>query len=121
MCNFIKKETPALVVFCEFCEVFKITFHTENFQTTASALLTYIFQNFLLVFVSELEVENEWLYCARTDLCLKFPFFSCFGFQTRSIRSIKVGIVEKPDPNYGPERKTVPLKRNRSKNRTSRR
>ena len=34
--NFIKKETLAHVFSCEFCEISKNTFFTENLQTTAS-------------------------------------------------------------------------------------
>ena len=34
--NFIKKETPAQVFSCEFCEIFKNTFFTEDLQMTAS-------------------------------------------------------------------------------------
>ena len=37
-CNFIKKETLALVFSCEFCEIFKNTFLTERLWTTASVL-----------------------------------------------------------------------------------
>ena len=35
-CNFIKKETLAQVISCEFCEISKNTFFTEHFWTTAS-------------------------------------------------------------------------------------
>ena len=35
-CNFIKIETLAYVVFCEFFEISKKTFFTENLWTTAS-------------------------------------------------------------------------------------
>ena len=34
--NVIKKETPKQVLSCEFCELFKNTFFTEQVQTTAS-------------------------------------------------------------------------------------
>ena len=37
-CNFIKKETLALVFSCEFCEISKNTFSTEHLQTTASGI-----------------------------------------------------------------------------------
>ena len=37
-CNFIKKETPAQVFSCEFCEIFKSTFFTEYLRVTASDL-----------------------------------------------------------------------------------
>ena len=43
----IKKETPALVFCCEFCESLKNTFFTEQFHMTASVtliLLKYDFQ-----------------------------------------------------------------------------
>ena len=33
-CNFIKKETLALVFSCEFCEIFKNNFFTEHFTST---------------------------------------------------------------------------------------
>ena len=35
-CNFIKKETPTKVFSCEFCEVFKNIFFTENVPITSS-------------------------------------------------------------------------------------
>ena len=35
-CNFIKKETLAQVFSCEFCEIFKNTFFTEQLRTTTS-------------------------------------------------------------------------------------
>ena len=35
-CNFIKKETLAQVVSCEFCEISKNTFFTEHLWETAS-------------------------------------------------------------------------------------
>ena len=35
-CNFIKKNTLAKVLFCEFCEFFKKAFFTENLRVTAS-------------------------------------------------------------------------------------
>ena len=35
-CNFIKKEIPAQVFSCEFCEISKNTFFTEHLWTTAS-------------------------------------------------------------------------------------
>ena len=38
-CNFIKKETLAQVLSCEFCEIFKNTFSTEHLQTTASIII----------------------------------------------------------------------------------
>ena len=36
-CNFIKKDTLAQVLSCEFCEISKNTFFTEHLWTTASA------------------------------------------------------------------------------------
>ena len=36
VCYFIKKETLAQVLSCEFCEISKNTFFTEHLQTTAS-------------------------------------------------------------------------------------
>ena len=39
VCNFIKKDTPAEVFFCEFCKISKNTFFTEHLWTTASVLL----------------------------------------------------------------------------------
>ena len=35
-CNFVKKETPALVFSCEFCEISKYTCFTEHLWATAS-------------------------------------------------------------------------------------
>ena len=37
-CNFISKKTVAQLFSCEFCEIFKNTFFTEHFWTTASVL-----------------------------------------------------------------------------------
>ena len=34
--HFIKKETPAQVFFCEYCEIFKITYFEKHLRTTAS-------------------------------------------------------------------------------------
>ena len=39
ICNFIKKETLAQVLSCEFCEISKNTFYTEHLWTTPSASL----------------------------------------------------------------------------------
>ena len=36
VCNFIKRETLAHVFSCEFCEIFKNTFFTEQLQVTDS-------------------------------------------------------------------------------------
>ena len=36
ICNFIKKETPTQVFSCEFCEISKNTFFTEQVWATAS-------------------------------------------------------------------------------------
>ena len=38
-CNFIKKETLAQVFLCEFCEIFKNTFFTEDLMETASLII----------------------------------------------------------------------------------
>ena len=38
-CNFIKKETLALVFACEFCAISKNTYSTEYFRTTTSSLV----------------------------------------------------------------------------------
>ena len=38
-CNFIKKETPAQMFSCEFCEIFRNTFFTEHLWKTASIFL----------------------------------------------------------------------------------
>ena len=37
--NFIKKETPAQVISCEYCEIFKNTYFEENLQTAVSKTL----------------------------------------------------------------------------------
>ena len=37
-CNFIKKESPIQMFSVEFCEIFKITFFTEDLLETASAI-----------------------------------------------------------------------------------
>ena len=41
-CNFIKRETLAQVLFCEFCEIFKKTFFTEHLRTTATDFFHWI-------------------------------------------------------------------------------
>ena len=38
-CNFIQKETLAHVFSCEFCEIFKNTFFTEQLRATASGTI----------------------------------------------------------------------------------
>ena len=38
ICNFIQKEPLAQVLSCEFCEISKNTFLTENLWTTASKI-----------------------------------------------------------------------------------
>ena len=50
-CNFIKKETLAQVLSCEFCEIFKKTFFTEHLWTTASIVI-WIFTGICIVIVS---------------------------------------------------------------------
>ena len=50
-CNFIKKETLAQVLSCEFCEIFKNTFLTEHLWTTASITI-WIFTDICIVIVS---------------------------------------------------------------------
>ena len=47
-CNFIKKETQAQVFSCEFCEISKNTFSTEQLRTTASD--SSVFHDVLRVF-----------------------------------------------------------------------
>ena len=39
-CNFIKKDTLAQMLSCEFCEISKNTFFTEQLWTTASVIST---------------------------------------------------------------------------------
>ena len=41
---FIKKESLALVFFCEFCEISKISFFTEHLRTTTSDSQTVNFE-----------------------------------------------------------------------------
>ena len=41
-CNFIKKETQGQVFTCEFCEISKNTFFTEQLWATASKCLMYV-------------------------------------------------------------------------------
>ena len=47
-CNFIKKESLALVFSCEFCEISKSTSFTEHLWTTASASYLVIKAHFVL-------------------------------------------------------------------------
>ena len=46
-CNFIKKETPAHVLSCEFYKVFQSIFHVEHLLVTASltedCVLVYVY------------------------------------------------------------------------------
>ena len=42
VCNFIKKETLALVFSCEFYKIFKSTFFTEHLRTTASVSVNHV-------------------------------------------------------------------------------
>ena len=42
-CDFIEKETLAVVFSCEFCKNFKSTFFTEHLWTTASVLFLILF------------------------------------------------------------------------------
>ena len=39
-CNFVKWKTLAQVLYCEFCEIFKNTFFTEDLSTTAYKFVT---------------------------------------------------------------------------------
>ena len=50
-CNFVKKETLAQALSCEFCEIFKNTFSTEHLWTTASIII-WIFTDICIVIVS---------------------------------------------------------------------
>ena len=43
-CNFIKKESLAQVLSCEFCEISKNTFHTEHIWETASFPFFYFLE-----------------------------------------------------------------------------
>ena len=47
-CNYIKKETLALVLSCEFCKISKNTFFTEHLWTAASQLFknTFFYRTF---------------------------------------------------------------------------
>ena len=55
-CNFIIKETLALVFSCDFCEISKNTFFTEHLWATASVDITIapanVFKNYFLILVS---------------------------------------------------------------------
>ena len=51
VCNFIKKETLAQVLSCEFFEIFKNTFFTEHLWTTASMFI-WLFTDICIVIVS---------------------------------------------------------------------
>ena len=46
-CNFVKKETPVKMFFCEFCEIFKNIFlMTEHLRMTASSVYLWILRSF---------------------------------------------------------------------------
>ena len=58
-CNFIKKETLVQVFSCEFCEIFKDTFFTEYFWTTASIHLEIHLKSVFPAVIYLLKVNNE--------------------------------------------------------------
>ena len=51
-CNFIEKETPIQVFFCEYCEIFKKTYFEEYLRTDTwvnSALISTLLLDFLSI------------------------------------------------------------------------
>ena len=52
-CNFNKKETLAQVLSCEFCEISKNTFFTEDLRETASESYEWSYNDFSSQKVSE--------------------------------------------------------------------
>ena len=55
-CNFIKKETPEKVFFCEFCKIFKNIF----WQNTSGSLLLVLLCKFWEVFQNTSLIEHLW-------------------------------------------------------------
>ena len=47
-CNFIKKETMAQVLSCEFCEIFENTYFIEHLRTTTCEMSRFIFWHIAL-------------------------------------------------------------------------
>ena len=61
-CNFVKKESLAEVLSCEFCEISKNTFFTEHLQTTAFGMNGLVVPNLNLKLVlhkSQLKGNNH--------------------------------------------------------------
>ena len=76
-CNFVKTETLAQVFSCEFCEISKNTFFTEQLQTTTSAFCGIILKSATYDCDSKSEL---WLKKDRTTKFSLFSFFSFFFF-----------------------------------------
>ena len=66
-CNFIQKETPVQVLFCEFCEIFKNIFFKEHLRTELllKAPLNIIFPTFPFVFVSLIISQKNYVESVR--------------------------------------------------------
>ena len=69
-CNFIKKETLALVFACEFCAISKNTYSTEYLRTTTSSLVPCV-RYFPVNFAKLLRTLflTEYLQTTASDLC----------------------------------------------------
>ena len=66
-CNFIKKETLALVFSCEFCGIFRNNFFTKYFRETASV-------NRLQVANNEADGDDGAKFCAKINLPITDPY-----------------------------------------------
>ena len=84
------KETLVQVFSCEFCEIFKNTFFTEHFRTTASVIIKYFLcYNFRLTILTG---ENGLLLNSVQEFIeiesWPLTFFICLHNQSSSVHSI---------------------------------
>ena len=69
-CNFIKKEALTKVFSCEFFEIFKNTYFTGHFRTTASVIMTY--DNAQCVFYALQFLFSSWIIFLELSVKEKF-------------------------------------------------
>ena len=87
-CNFIKRETLAQVLSCEFCEISENTFFTEHLLATASLLITYITNTqsyFIVFFFKRLHSCNKILELCFCILCLNI-IYTFIYIKTKNFR-----------------------------------
>ena len=73
VCNFIKKETVAQVFSCEFCEIFKNTVFTKQFQVTDSDIRMQV------VVIYNLNLSSQFVAINVTFSLLSFHAGACFN------------------------------------------